>query len=1227
MKIKNLILLIYTLQSFLTTPIIIAGQLNAHLSSPIKIPDAPPPRDIFVLLDNGSENTYNSLMNNSIDIFNPMPITYQVISQLQSKAKTPLFASESLINNIIINQIIVKDFLTLSEDELQKKYSSIAKFSSLEVITAFKNICTILIKNNNEIKTAFDAFQKNKSEESLNNLNTLIMQAKTHEEDLINDVSIKLFKNDKDKGESFVTDIIYNYIKFNKALNLSEWSIGRTIDGSYLLLPKDSKNMLEKTGLNYSHLNGFSDNQSLNPFDDFNNNIKKAFNDKNVNTDESVNELIKIIKIKQNTASNNPSTITFNPEDHSKLNIYIAGHGGPKTSQSNGTIAAIDIDTFKSFINILENSYTQTLTYETCFGGDINAAKSFEDTYGKLETHSFSIINGTSSLTPLGLEESTYLFQISSLIEQELTTYKKTGIFSTPDELKQKMIDVGLNYRLDNYFNIIKSNIANGVLTALNNRYDGIYKLTGNPLIKLSTTNTWLPAKNIGDDILQVHNFNDLLNSTNKTSFEYNSTIYKGILISEDTILSPIEIQINSNLPLMVPLSVGKNIHYIKEIIIKDPSITTAAFINQSIKPFIDQMNIINKNTNIADKIIVIGSLHTKEGICAVVITKHGAFYSIDIESENNLTGEKPLHIIEFEKNFYSWLYKDTFKESLEAAHNQETQKLIILQKIQNISSAIASRQKTLNVIKRLKGITNINLGINDQKTIWDAVKKAIKENDNSALSKEFLSTFTRLELQTFCNILGENIFSVSFTDPIAQGLSETLQMAYKQLDYKKLQETLNFKSIDIKTALDWYATLSLEDQLLIKFDLNIVLEKNIQDLLDPNTLTAKQEFLVENYLKTTASLTINQEQQADLETKIKALTSPRDETKFNTYLKDRLNQLIALPDKTAFIDFIANLIESEKAPINLDITAFITEKVSFDPEFNNNFSLNITELFTVKTIIEKFFNSSYEDQNIILQKVSEHYKQTITLDNFTQRLTLGSQTIENGIVNSFNSLNYDHQTLLIVHDSIDTYAQIFKTLSFETQKKIINNLPKLKTAQQDVLKYQQSLVDDRIKTATSFDDLVALKTDIANTKDLILTHQQSTTLDAKFHQAQDTYNRARAKQLPLPASTGSTGNSIFNQPFFNQDNGKTVIILPDPKNPNNPTDPTKHEVFPGQLIPEGTKDFENKDLEANKERLEEEQKDREDTSTAARDNNKAAQDEAKKRKESGNDEPVVFEL
>ncbi len=1190
MKNSKIILIIYSLGFGLTNISLFAPVINIEpthqatggLSAPIEIPNPPAPRNISVFLDDGQENPYDALFERDINSFRGYPVTYKFIKALNSTTNTAIFVSESIMNNCIAGQAIIQDFLTLSDDKLTQKYSALPKFSSQDLRDAFKSVCTKLSQNNLAINNAFEAYQASPSNTLLNNLNTLATQANTDVTELISLVSKKLFYNDQSKGENFVEDIIFNYSPYNDAFDSKKWSIGKTTDGSYLLLPKNESGDILPTGFNYDHLDGFNGTAIANPFEAFNKDIKTAVTNTHTNTEAATTSLLEIIKITQPTANPDPSIITFTPETYAKLNMYLNGHGSPKTTVDNGSLAGIDIDFFnKTMLPVLEKAYTQTLTYETCYGADVNAQAAFESK----DPFSFTVIGGNSILAPLGIAISPYGDMILEFCTSEEALYKERGSFSTPEEIQKKMIDMGIINEFNQYFNEIDTSIAQGVSNFFNRSQTSIYGITGLPLIQLASTTEWLTANNLRDNLLQVSTIKDRVSVVNQEPFLYNKEKGGGVLVSTETVLTPITIEIGSELPFIVPLSTGKKIHYIKELVIKDQSITTEMFITKSIKPFLDQINnYIDIDKSLADKTIVIDSLKTKDGTVTLVVTRRYAMYTI-AEETDLLTEEAPLHYIQLVDNKFSWKDLNTFKSNIEIAHEQATQEFIEIAKIQNISTTLETRQKALNVIGRLRGIVNVNLGINDQLTIWNATQDAIINNNNKPISKEFLSTFSLDELQTFCNIIAKYIITLDSNEPLAVEVNETLKKAYQQLNYKTLEQKLATKlTINGEAALNWYITLTLDDQTLINDLFNESLESIILPNLDLTTLTIKEQILIKNRIQGILTITTNMPQIDELNAQLKIIDTRHDLEKFNQHLQDQFSLLSTLPDKSSFIDWISILEETEKANIAFDISAFFIQELINDPYLGayQIYKLNIDELFVIKINLEIFSSSSEAQKNSILKKSSLRNGSLITLESAINAITNGIKMLDQSIQKYFsNNLSLKQQLALLNPNPVDDYAKIFKELPFEMQTMIAKNLALLKDViTTDLLNYQKSLLPERIATAATPDDLDAIQADLTAAMNLSHLNYSPTDMPADFQITYDklltAQNKRIAEHAPAIPSAGSTGPLNFDPTILNQQTGQPLANT----NQDNPTNPINPENTPGQVIQDKNPDFQDKELE-----------------------------------------------
>ena len=1241
--IKNILIFIilmnFPLLSIPTTPGTQTNQGIGDINLSQKVPTnytPPPPRNIVVFSDDGQENpknelygqgTFKDFLNNLFGQKNSEDpvIVNQLIDGLQSDPAPVLFVSESIMNSLIARQTIIQDFLERNDNQLTEKYAGMTKFNDPTRRIEFKKTCVSIFNNFILIKNSLDLYKQNPTIDSLNAFGNTIQKTNADNDTLVNNISTNLFNGDTEQASDFVKDIIFNYLPSYKALDLTQWKIGKTTDGCSVLVPTNKEGVILPTGIHYQDLDGFKGKDITNPFDAFNTDPKKALSNPHTDISAAVTSLINVI------ASNKDKS-------EAKLNTHIIGHGSGTTSLLEGTRAGIKISDFnKRLIPALEKSNTQTVSDETCYGGDINKAKAYQQKDGSTGVHSFTAITGNSSLVPLTLLSSSFISKAMTIFQQEYDRLKSGLPLSTKEELANVSLTLKDHRNFGTYFSDLLTSTAKAVSTFFKRDNTSAESIPAIPSIKPAASDRWYSADYVRDNILQISdesNIKDRAHAAYDIPFIYNLPKGGGFLPSKETILSPIIIK-GTDLPFITPLSAGRKIHYLRDVTISDPSISITDFITQSIKPFIDQMNEIDLvpliDKNIAEKTIIIDSLHVKEGIISLVVTKDYAMYTIKDESKG-FFGRQPLHSIALSNNWFSWSSASTFKTLLKQGRDNATLEMLEVEKLQGISTTIHDRQEKLRLIQKLtEKIDWYNYSqthdLSNENAIYRAVLDVINQTNNS-LTADFLLDLSPHELEIIAHVINKNMDNVASTKTHAM-LDQTFTMIHEEIIRRELITTMSEKmKFGNDTLIDWYMGLTLDAQILIKYEFNMQVEVGTILSQDPNTLTNKERAMLQSYLEETKSIATVATQIADLEAKINAVTSPRDETKFNSYLKDKYNELTDLPDKTAFIDWIIALDETEKAPIALDITAFFVKEVFNDPTLLNYQSNNlyITELFTLKSNLEQFVNSSGTDQTAILEKASRLNKGTpITLNHVNPLLKNSLQVLNQRIINSFETLNRSQQALLLLPNSVDIYAQIFKTLPFAKQTEIANNLYLLKNASNDVLNYQKSLLNERIKTAQTPADFTALSDDIIAAK-IPLTTEQTNLLKTSFIAAEVTENKALSEHLPF-LNAGSTGTTTFDPTIINQETGQPIIINNDPHKPTDPTNPTKPIDIPGQIIPNDTKDFENKDLNENKKRLEEEQKSREDAATAARDANEKAQEEFKKREETGNHEPVVFEI
>ncbi len=237
----------------------------------------PAPRNIIVLLDDGSENPKNELygpgtfktflnyLNGDKNYETPV-ILDQLISGLNSDPASAIFASESIVNSLIARQTIVKDFINLSEDELTKKYGDMTKFNDPTMRSEFKKTCIMLSNGLTLAQNSFKEYSENPTPNTLSDFSNIIQKIHKDYDDQFDEITKNLFDGDATQTDIFCDDIKYNYFPSNNALDLSKWKLGKTPDGSYLFLPLNDQGIINSTALNYKDISGFNGITIPNPF-------------------------------------------------------------------------------------------------------------------------------------------------------------------------------------------------------------------------------------------------------------------------------------------------------------------------------------------------------------------------------------------------------------------------------------------------------------------------------------------------------------------------------------------------------------------------------------------------------------------------------------------------------------------------------------------------------------------------------------------------------------------------------------------------------------------------------------------------------------------------------------------------------------------------------------------------------------------------------------------------
>ncbi len=1162
----------------------------------------PAPRNIVVLFDNGQENPYNELYGpGSIQSFlnnlfgeknyeDPVIIN-QFISAISSNPAPAIFVSESIMNSLIARQTIVNDFLTLSDDALTKKYEGMTKFKDAVMRAEFKFCCKTILENFNSIKTSLNNYTENPSPENLELFGKANQLATNTITSLKQTIATISFNGNTTESLEFIKDILFNYLPSYNALDLNKWAIGKTNEGSYFLLPKDETGTIIPTGFNYKNLDGFNTITVENPFDRFNANPKTAISNPNTDLSMSLDALLKIIEFNPLTTKNG---LPFDNSDYAKLNMHIIGHGSGSTQLLEGSRAGISLTDFnKKLIPALEKSFTQTLSDETCYGGDINKAESYKAEDGSTGIHSFTAISGISSLTPLTLFQSHFINQATNIYQEEKALIKN-GKQPNSENLENLTITLISNRNFGTYFNKIATSTAEAVSNFFKRDNESIEGLTGIPSIKTAGSDHWFTADYVRDNILQISdqsNIKDRARAAYENPFIYNFPEGGGLLTSKETIVTPIKIEGNY-LPFITPLSIGQKIHYLKEVIIDDPSISIKEFIAQSIKPFIDQMNEIELipliDKNIAEKTIIIDSLHTKEGIITLVVTKDRALYTIK-EEPKGLFGQQPLHSISLTDSYFSWTFASSFKSLLKKGRDNATLEMLEVEKLQGISTTIQNRQKSLLLLQKLTANVDWALytrthDLSNKQIIYNAIIEIIKNNDNNPLNGDFLLDFSSEELIILADVIGKNLnTALSFKQRNA--IKDTLNEIKQELSRQELVKNLQEKAaIDSDATLDWYMTLPIDQQILIKYEFNAEFESGTILSQDPDTLSNKERTFLKSYIQETINISSSATQIAELNKKLEKINSPRNEEKFNQYLKDKLASLNSLDQRETLIDWVASLGQEEKKVIAIDIEVIFLQEI-----FNNLYeqitekdNLNVNELFELKINLNDFLLSSDNQKELILKK--------LTLTNFNApissplaQITISEslKEIDDLIFNKFIKITQEEEIGLLSKNSIDDYAKIFKELPFEMQTMIAKNLALLKDViTTDLLNYQKSLLPERIATAATPDDLDAIQADLTAAMNLSHLNYSPTDMPADFQITYDklltAQNKRIAEHAPAIPSAGSTGPLNFDPTILNQQTGQPLANT----NQDNPTNPINPENTPGQVIQDKNPDFQDKELE-----------------------------------------------
>ncbi len=602
---------------------------------------------------------------------------------------------------------------------------------------------------------------------------------------------------------------------------------------------------------------------------------------------------------------------------------------------------------------------------------------------------------------------------------------------------------------------------------------------------------------------------------------------------------------------------------------------------------------------DISRSTIVIDKLITKDNTFSVMIKgkyiiykdEKGKFYNYTINS-NKLKASDSLGFTykTVSSGFTNTLRDGQLKSLKEAAERDQ---------MNYVSSLSQSKLEALNQIDRLKGAKLIReLNNEDSLTLFNAVKKYIESNNGSTLSPLFILDLSSKELSALYNAINKYKLTSSTID-----FFPTLTMVKNEEIRRTLQEKLALLSeYDKKndngsgiSVVDWYTTLSPNEQIMIKFDLYEALDDGTLFAKDPETLTESEREILKEYILETISLATLPTQIADLQKKLENITKKSEDA---TITKLKLEK--ALEERAAKIaqqeqeEFIADdiLIDLALQAENIGgLSSFgeliirsrlLSKALSQNP---TNDTFNIAELIEYKEQLEEFLSLPKTDQDLIIKKAKEYgliiQDSQIIITNINEFIT----NILDEVSAKFKNIGLEDQVTLLSTVSDNIYSEIFKTLSFKMQKDISTKLSQLEGAQDQLSVYQNYLLTERITAARTSEDINGIEEDIKAAELEISTTIQLDLTDAKekFEIAE---NRRIAEHAPSIPNAGSTGGSITIDPLIiNSETGQAETI-------HTEIDPTTGDatstVIPAENIP--TERYE-KDSDLEKAREEEYQK------------------------------------
>ncbi len=210
-----------------------------------------PNRRMIMLFENLNdekiEKTLNSSYNNNMSEFDPPQpagvgaITGAYLVAMHQQA-APIFVSKTIIINALEHKKLFNDFVNLDIKQLKQKYSNKAKFSNIEFLKKFKDICVYTSDRYNQINKEIELFinKNNITNENSNNF--------------INQIQSKIVEIVKNKNFNIANSPFLLNDKFNKNCNMAyvemflsiiintiaydNWLIKEVSNNLCLLIPK-----------------------------------------------------------------------------------------------------------------------------------------------------------------------------------------------------------------------------------------------------------------------------------------------------------------------------------------------------------------------------------------------------------------------------------------------------------------------------------------------------------------------------------------------------------------------------------------------------------------------------------------------------------------------------------------------------------------------------------------------------------------------------------------------------------------------------------------------------------------------------------------------------------------------------------------------------------------------------------------------------------------------------